>query len=582
MKDRRRASSDNKLVLVTGISGTGVEASLSKFCQSHPEWAYVKLESYVQSLSRPLLEEALGRVWEHSEMPKLIQCFDLPEPSLLDVWVKAFKEAQDTTHPVTNRHGLREILESRNVLLTLHATWYHISWNSFLSPVNQALIARLKPKPSLVVTLIDDTYDVLVRLSRKGQLFDDAFVRPEKGEPEDFRRISYLLRILYWREFEVRQSEQLAKTLGVPHVTLAVKHPIGTFAKLLALPPESYTYLSHPISAVRRLSPGSRARKDLESFVEGVSAKLREEESTVLFEPTTIDEFRFTTNEDDWVEEYGLHARWSSAKSTAGTPLELLWDDSFGRAERQWIQQPFKDGYPLEGLHLLQGDIRRHLNWRDRKLVEQSSTVVAARPFASSKGKMSRGVKEELILNRELTALYGGDRRRRTSGRHQRTVPIAYHPRSDEGRRRIAALVRTCETYVERDLLKNWSDKARQRLMRGLTKMDLDRLAMLSPDAAAERIEDLMASPRDRESPSLVPKQTGGTMRGGRGPIQRANLLTEFGNDIRACIRGEVKVAVEFDTTDLVRSQAVMISDELATGLEVGDRIVQELRRIRL
>jgi len=474
-----------RVIFVTGISGTGIERSLRKFCGWQGSQAsvgspvVVKVENELEGLAAPDI-----RAIDPDRTPKREDVWTLPKPRQRRLWGEAFEHAAPEVERLS--------ASGHDVFLTFHAAWYHHLSDEFTSMVAPARLAGLQP--ALVITLIDDIYDVLARLSEPGEVFEE----PEPGVRDPLVDWAIkLLKILEWRALDEAVAELIAAECGdVPHVVLAVKHPMRTLAHVLEGRP--CAYLSHPITHVRALwqrddqaaqEEGERHWREVERLAEHMR------ERVALFEPTTIDEARFSgptltrrwPHEDD--ESQVLWARppraldqvptsVSPPEAAAGLKRELgkVDDDGFRSRLRGLLEQQAVCATQRAWLDDLQRRIGRQVNARDRKLVEQCGFVVQYRPFVG--GSRSGGMFQEAQHCWSLARL------KQEGGR-----AAIYHPPSDEWGRRRFLLGEVCCRLLR---LQGRKDDQVERCLRAaastIPDADIVSLHEQGPDHCADLI----------------------------------------------------------------------------------------------
>jgi hypothetical protein len=206
-----------------------------------------------------------------------------PKALLRQCWDEAFGRL---SIPQPDESGTRVCL----IVLGAHLTFFHHVTRDFIALVNEDAL-RDALAPDAVVTLIDDLEDVHERLKKLGEMYSEEWhqYRGFGGLVQACRNLGQLAD---WRAIETAWADALAAKWHLPHFVLAVKHPIDTLARLM-VGNEPCAYLSHPISEPRRqLRAGNEeVYRDFCEQLEAVAAAIRSE--VVLFEPTTIDEFRF-------------------------------------------------------------------------------------------------------------------------------------------------------------------------------------------------------------------------------------------------------------------------------------------------
>jgi hypothetical protein len=426
-----------RLVYVTGTPGTGVEKSLLKFANwraaqgdvSHEKRPIViKLEEHLRVLATDDVRNCLGAKVPSGETAHLYNVLLLPKVILSRRWQEAFDECL--------REAQSQMEQGRDAFLTFHASWYHLGNKENISGIDFGRLLRSDARADIVLTLIDDIYDVRSRLSAPGGVFDCQF----SSDSELLDVVLKLMLSLDWRAFEITLSEQVAKAVGAKHFLFAVKHPLRTLGALL-YEDRKLIYLSHHISELRRMSYRSVAEQStaraMIKLVQAVARELRAE--TVLFEPTTIDEARF----DYEVSIKGrkrvvpkLGARWPQASEDE---TELAWvrpDHEFSELGKAWqskagqILKQATDGElkpaqlaEMETASALIGTLREkiisQINSRDHFLVEHCDGIAVYRPFML--GHEAGGVKEEVTHHQRL--IRGGI---------GRGTAILLHPSEDE------------------------------------------------------------------------------------------------------------------------------------------------------
>src|SRR5882724_522103 len=318
-----------RIVILHGTSGVSlsrcaekVKAALSKFV----------------TLEHDDLEERIKR--EHSFRRMTEAVWQAPRDVVTSfIWPKAARDS--ISHLLASQAELG--------LLTCHLTYYRGQTHEFYEPGDLFQIyedewSKLSntnnpPPPLLVITLIDDVYDVFLRLSRRDEVFDirraisNEYRRKKKEDQPTERDSQYvlafaqvttvMLRILDWRSREISAGDSLAtRALGRAFV-LAIKHPVQTATDLI-LSETGFSskqffpcYLSHPISRPRREQKDKKKNKTGEwpdfvrqfhNFVIISTDTELDTKRILLFMPTAIDELRIANREDENFPT--LHRRW--------------------------------------------------------------------------------------------------------------------------------------------------------------------------------------------------------------------------------------------------------------------------------
>lgn len=526
-------SEARNIVLITGTSGTGIKDALKRYCQTRSNTKPAFVEDYV-----PEVAEALYRRLEPEDsgaVTLLKTLVTLPHPALQKLWPAAFEL-------MFAREELASVPADKTIFLQFHAAWYHIASDRFISEVNHPMLHKYcAPRARMVVTLLDDIYDTYVRLSRFAELFHPG--SDEVRNPLS-AFISDLLRLLSWREMEIRFAQQCAETLEVPHYILGIKHPTVTFERLVSGAGTTLAYLAHPISVPRKGGRGgygglaSEESQLLIGFINDVAYRLRSNDNIVLFEPTTIDELRYPEQLD---ASRLLTDRWPTAKDDRGGALELLVPP-LSPVEAEQAMQPFRhlleedvseaDVSEAHGaLDVLKAHIARQINWRDRQLVEQARYLIQVRPCASPLGTVSGGVAEEAKLHSALITtaekLPVGDR----------GLAIIYHPPSDELRRQRGSVYAVSKIHEDNHRAANVT-ACEEALRAALSFVDVQSWLSGTDEQiglAVERIFDDLAV---ADRPKLVPGRTFGAMERGEQYRVRTQTRNKLGGDVREAING--------------------------------------------
>ena len=230
-------------------------------------------------------------------------------------------------------------------ILVCHLTYYRAETREFYEPASYLDMCQaahseafLPLKIACVVTLIDDVFDMFVRLAPSGQVFDiassvlDEHRRRSLNDeaPKDrsdcytlaFEQVTgVLFRLLAWRSRETAAGDSLANNARASHYVFGVKHPTELAVDLVECELELAqgrfpVYLSHPISRPRKQQ---KVAKDLHwppfvvqfhNFVNAVQKQGRLTGTCpLLFMPTAIDEYRLIDRPS--AEGFpGLHRRW--------------------------------------------------------------------------------------------------------------------------------------------------------------------------------------------------------------------------------------------------------------------------------
>jgi len=484
-----------RVFVVTGISGTGVGNSLAKYADyarsGSPVAEVIKVEGRIVAARRSKWPDA-AFPWAEMSLWTVLQ---LPRHLQWELWQAAFDYAAQEAQRLAE--------SGRDVFLTFHACWYDIRCREFLSVVD---FGRLKAlDPVCFITLTDDIYDVGARLSGPNQIFEGRNV-----DSPFVDRACKLLTILNWRAFEIALTDRLAAACARPHYLFAVKHPISTFAGLLRAS-AAKVYLSHPITYVRDLwsegkDPAVKRASELIAEVQHFTEAMRQ--AFVVFEPTTIDELCFSGKK--------IGRRWP----LSGGVDNLMWVPPPDDRRKEWWELPAIQGTDSEALfEIFVDEIRKQINARDHKLVEQSDRLVVYRPFAG--GHYASGVSEEVTYYSDLFLV------------QMRSTPAhAFHPPKDEEGRVLAYAQEVLRDMSVRQGL-SFDDSVWQRFavpqIAGLLRGNLNSMT------EAQIGECLSQSLRSSGIDLYNPRKKRGVFR--RDPVvERQEIQAQLGKSLRGLL----------------------------------------------
>jgi hypothetical protein len=345
-----------------------------------------------------------------------------PQDEIRTKWTEAYRRAVAKA-----RDGSPQVS-----IVICRLQYYRSETKEFYSPVDVDAVRESPPK--VILTLIDDIFDVYYHLSQSGEVFDiQGQVEHESdGSTEDVRLLyklslvlatNSLLRVLTWREREIGTAAMLARVVKAQHRVLATKHPVAHGALVLldrdsvdlGLPFPYLAYVSHPISRPRKetIKTGSWPPfvQEMSAFLDSV-AGASDSVSLVPVMPTAIDEYRFFSD-GTYLHPY-LLPRWPLQ---AG---ELMYCQperpegqtfrSYAEYERLGIATIFdppldktgrRIGFPLGDaevsgiLRALQQAITIQMAGRDHLLVRQCPALLLYRP-TYDEYRFSGGVVAEL------------------------------------------------------------------------------------------------------------------------------------------------------------------------------------------
>jgi len=379
------------VVLFTGQSGVGVRsgmAKLARFVARRRETAEPLLLS-LEDLMTQTAQEA-GYLAE-STLP------ELPKPLLLRLWGQAVGRLLQKVEAAA-AHS--------DIFIHLHACWYHQLVEEFTTLAIPQEIEKLAP--TRVLCIIDDVFDVFLRLMQDGRLVIDRLDRTAHPWEYQSQTAEYLRLILEWREREIMLSQLYARSAGLARAyVVAAKHSLELLYNLIYAEELPRVYLSHPITEPRRLLASNALdhRNTASAFIDSVNqcaAAIRDQ--AAVFEPTTIDEYRirWQGSKVHLADRWPIHQR---HEQLFWTPFEGEQNEVFGPADLQ--PQGIDDqGGPIRAQQLVKAVIdrvREQINSRDHALVEQSNALMVWRPMF--RGVPSRGAEEEIEHMRRLCAI---------------------------------------------------------------------------------------------------------------------------------------------------------------------------------
>jgi len=267
---------------------------------------------------------------------------------------------------------------NKNNFLSFHAVYRR--YREYFSPISLDLLEEFKP--DLMITFIDDVYDVAWRLKQDhGATKGDSF---ELGE------------IIEWRGIEVmvmdRLSSYLVKGPGkIPHYVVAIKHPAKMLAKLILFPKLMRLYTAYPITGLR----GVKEEQENLEIIDEYRSYMHE--NYIAFDPNTIDEFWFdrliTRREKDVAD----------GKDIKGTPYDLDMEITRWPMRSKILDLPqLSDGVERPKKLLLEEkevedvaeSAKQQIATRDYRLISQANAMTAFRPLF--RGNASTGVIREL------------------------------------------------------------------------------------------------------------------------------------------------------------------------------------------
>ena len=274
----------------------------------------------------------------------------------------------------------------KNVFLSTHAVYYR--YNNYFSMLDQNMLSKFQP--DMIITLIDDIYDVSKNVTQK--------------EIEYHTNSSCTLsEALSWRTVETLMADNLSENLlkeKIPHHVVAVKHNVRTFYRLIFEQNRLVLYSSFPITSTRT---------SIEKIDEINRFKAQLEKNYTILDPATIDEILIKKKSSIKSEEYSYLKRnkMIESESDDAVILKRLWGNYSRSTE-------IPEGVTVKQIEKIKQVILKQVEKRDYRMVHQSDGVVGYRPFWGGREDPAGGVDQEL---KWALSLHKG--------------ALAYHPKED-------------------------------------------------------------------------------------------------------------------------------------------------------
>jgi len=356
----------------------------------------------------------------------------LPRSEVRELWRD---HAQQCLHDLSRASEPVKVLSG-------HLVYYSGRRNEFYCPIDIDVLRGTDPdgpnlRPTSLVLLVDDIYDVFARLRGANELFCaerfHEFARmvsrdPDGLGPDECRQLvlawkySALTRLLAWRSMEILVAEHLAQQLETERfLVLAVKQLGDVLKRWITEPQASSVYISHPISEPRRVRAIQGSWPGVVDEINSLPLELLEF-GLVPVSPTGIDEFRLETSEGFLAYTGRLSPRWPlqgdagnqlvyAAPEAQGAPdhLDILLPERYDFTERDFAtEEGTSDGPDYEGqVHArsLKAMITEQVSSRDHLFVLRCSSILVYRPFYGGRARFSGGVEAELNHWAELAEM---------------------------------------------------------------------------------------------------------------------------------------------------------------------------------
>lgn len=280
-----------------------------------------------------------------------------------------------------------------NLLLVMHGAVVHGDYG-VRAPYDLLCVRRFNPH--LILTIIDDVFDMWWRTEAKGKQ------KPSRERPT-------LEQLLLGRRVEQLAGDQIANHVSPRprHILLSVQHSTETAARLVLGMPR-VVYLAFPISEPRRMRAGPRRSKKgvllIDKFHKAVADFQRKNRNVVFITPLAIDELPLGRRLDDEDVKAGV----AEAVAQKTDPPPVL----FRRARERWnltsfvsLAETLSSGpppdteqkrIPYEQVLYAAGTIRADVAARDYRLVAQAHSIAVFNPVMNNKTELETGVRNEI------------------------------------------------------------------------------------------------------------------------------------------------------------------------------------------
>lgn len=242
-------------------------------------------------------------------------------------------------------------------------------------------------QPTLIITLIDDVYNMWWRTEHRAQ------GEEHKGRPT-------LEQLIIARRSEVTIGDLITCQQSLEyrsrHVLFSVNHPVDVLLEIILFD-APIVYLSFPISAPRDLIRDSQDESfylAINDFHQRVLRKFSSQPrpKKAFVSPLAIDELPLRTSIEDAISS-GENDDIEFDPTTVRWPLADLWQ---GATLLSDIAPP-RIPIPIEQAKDVSGLIRTDVGWRDYKLVRQAASLGIFCPKPPNRDRFSRGVEAELL-----------------------------------------------------------------------------------------------------------------------------------------------------------------------------------------
>jgi len=296
-----------------------------------------------------------------------------------------------------------------HVFLSIHGVYYR--FNNYFSIIDNITLAKFRP--TVIITLIDDIYDVADRVTKKEIQYKT-------------NSSCNLSEALGWRTVETLMADKIAENLylnpkdvgispssfnaypnevkqffgqNIPHFILSAKHNLHTFYRLLFERKRLHIYSSFPITSTRT---NKASIDEINDF------KQKLEKDYIVFDPAAIDEFLLKSKSKTPPDEMKLLNSGNLIQSE--NENYLLLKRLHGNYSRS---TELPASLQIDEMDKIKDAIIRQIEKRDYRMVHQSQVVVAYRPFWGNRSDPAGGVDQELRwaidLNKGALAYHNND-----------------------------------------------------------------------------------------------------------------------------------------------------------------------------
>lgn len=246
--------------------------------------------------------------------------------------------------------------------LLLHTVYYRN--RNYFSALDIELLKQYNP--TVVITLIDDFYDVYAEIrNREQEVRAGSQITPEEA--------------LQWRNVEIMMADFLANQLpsAQQHFVVAKKHPSKMLYRLLFERDRLRLYSAYPMRSTRTTPERLQELNDY---------RRRLNEEFTVFDPATIDERPLMEVEN--VDDSGF-----MIADKEGQALLKRLSTSFSAVDPEDFEG-FPEGISIQKFLNLGETIDEAIERRDYRLINQADAMIGYRPKWGG-GSISTGVSNE-------------------------------------------------------------------------------------------------------------------------------------------------------------------------------------------